>query len=271
MTSNASVQFHMRFVKEKHKELIESLNELVNHLVGEKLEVKKSKADVALTKSNDLKASISQQDTPDWLPSLIDALQRFKSGSWNQTHLINHLITYQKKIKEHVWIFDNPSEQAFDFDAIFQHYKSESRLSELFSEIVTILEQIQNSGEVDSVSMMSALGKVIATLKQNQDGSYFSINSAWSFLVSFLKNYMWSELSKIPVLGSAMEALEKTIKETNEEMFRVHNNVQASMRELVEAEVKGLVNKSSFSFVGYDKTGLQLPNLDNPLKIDASV
>lgn len=271
MTSNASVQFHMRFVKEKHRELIESLNELVTHLVSEKLELKKSKADVALSKSNDLKASISKQDTPDWLPYLIDALERFKSGAWQQHDLINHLFICLQKIKEHVWIFDNPSEQAFDFDAIFQHYKSESRLSELFSEIITILEQIQSSGEVDSVSMMSALGKVIATLKQNKDGSYFSINSAWSFLVSFLKNYMWAELSKIPVLGTAMEALEKTIKETNEEMFRFHNDVQTRMSEIVETEVKGLKNKSSFPFVGYDKAGFQLPHLDNPSKIDASV
>ncbi|MEC8966790.1 MAG: hypothetical protein VX894_15955 [Pseudomonadota bacterium] len=271
MSLNASVQFHMRFVKEKHKELVESLNDLVTHLVGEKIEQKKSKAEIALSKSNDLKASISQQDTPDWLPALTNALHHFKTGTWNQSHLINHLINNQKIIKEHVWVFDNPSQQAFDFDAIFEHYKSESRLSDLFGEIISILEQIQSSGEVDSVSMMSALGKVIATLKQNKDGSYFSINSAWSFLISFLKNYMWAELSKIPVLGTAMEALEKTIKETNEEMYKVHNSVQESMKEIVEREVKGLENKSSFAFVSYDKTGLQLQLSAPRSEIDANV
>lgn len=271
MTSNARVQFHMRFVNEKHKELINSLNDLVDHLVGEKLEVKKLKAEIALTKSNDLKASISNQDTPKWLPPLISGLQNFKSGGWKLTHLINHLISNQKIIKEHIWIFDNPSEQAFDFDSIFQHYKSESRLSELFSEIIIILEKIQQSGEVDSVSMMSALSKVIATLKQNKDGSYFSINSAWSFLISFLKNYMWSELSKIPVLGTAMEALEKTLKETDEEMFRVHTSVQQKMQNIIELEVKGLGNKSNFSFVGYNKTGSQLPKIKNSSTVVTSV
>ncbi len=260
----------MRFVKEKHSELVESLNHLVTFLVSENLEQKKSKAEAALSKSNDLQASLSQRDTPEWLPPLINALNHFKTGTWKQSNLINHLINDQNRIKKHEWVFNNPSEEAFDFDEIFQHYRSESRLSELFCKIVTILEQIKDSGEVDSVSMMSALTKVIATLKQNKDGSYFSVNSAWSFLISFLKNYMWAELSKIPMLGTAMEALEKTVKETNEEMYKVHCNVQESMKKIVEDEVKGLKNKSSFEFVGYDKAGHQLQT-DYYSKIDANV
>ena len=160
---------------------------------------------------------------------------------------------------------------AFDFDSIFEHYKSESRLPELFDDIIRILEEIQSSGEVDSLTMMTALGKVLATLKQNKDGSYFSINSAWEFLVSFLKNYMWGELSKIPVLGTAMAALEKTIKETNEEMFKVHSSVEAEMSNVVEAEIKGLKNKSSFKFVSYDKSGLKLTDKTERLALDESV
>lgn len=261
----------MRFVTEKHRELIQSLDVLVKALVSEDLEVKKSKAEIAFTKANDLKASISEQDCPSWLPPLIQSFQRFKAGSWKQANLMVHLIENQKNIKEHKWVFENPSDAAFDFDSIFQHYKSQSRLPELFDQIIKILEQIQQSGEVDSVSMMSALGKVIATLKQNRDGSYFSINSAWSFLVAFLKNYMWAELSNIPVLGTAMAALEKTINETNEEMFKVHNEVQNKMKTVVEAEVKGLAKKSDFSFVGYDKSGIQLPKLENNTEIDEKI
>ena len=128
-------------------------------------------------------------------------------------------------------------------------------MTELFDEIIKILEEIEASGEVDSLTMITALGKVIATIKKNKAGSYFAINSAWSFLTTFLKNYMWAELSEIPVLGTAMKALEKTIKETNEEMYKVHNQVQEEMARTVEDEVKGLKNKTSFKFLGYDKSG----------------
>lgn len=261
----------MRFVAEKHNELIKSLDDLVNVLVTEDIEAKKSTANVSLTKANELKSSISQQDCPAWLPPLIQGLQCFSNDTWRQTNLIAHLIRHIAQIKAHAWVFANPSESAFDFDSIFEHYKSQSRLSELFDEIIKILEQIQDSSEIDSVAMMAALGKVIATLKQNKKGSYFSINSAWSFLVSFLKNYMWAELSKLPVLGSAMEALEKTIQETNEEMFKLHSEIQSEMKNIVETEVKGLQKKTEFQFIGYDKAGVNLPRIESNSMINENV
>lgn len=149
------------------------------------------------------------------------------------------------------------------FDAIFQHYKSQSRLAELFDEIIKILEEIQASGEIDSVAMMNALGKVIATLKKNKNGSYFSLNGAWSFLITFLKNYMWAELSKLPVLGTAMGALEKTIEETNEEMSKVHSEIQHEMMTTVENEVKGLQKKTSFQFIEFNKLEATLPKIQS--------
>lgn len=271
MTSNASVNFHMRFVTEKHQELIKSLDELVKYLVGEKVEAKKEKANFSFQKANDLKSSISQQDCPPWLPQLLQGLSYFASNQWKPTDLINHLIKNIEPIRSHKWVFDNPSEVAFDFDSIYEHYKSQSRLPELFEEIIRILEDIQGSGEVDSVSMMTALGKVISTLKKNKNGSYFSINSAWAFLISFLKNYMWVELAKVPVLGAAMEALEKTINEANEEMFRVHLEVQTVMKETVETEVKALKKKTEFNFVGYDRRGGEIPSLGFNSVVDESV
>ncbi|WP_321371957.1 hypothetical protein [uncultured Desulfuromusa sp.] len=263
MTSNASVQFHMRFVSEKHKELITSINRLVNELVDEDLNKKIDFATASLQKSNDLKASISAADCPQWLGKLIEYLGYFINKQWKAQNLVNALIPILDDIRHHQWVFENPEEKAFNFDSIFDHYKSESRLSELFDEIVRILEEIKESGEVDSVAMMTSLGKVIATLKQNKDGSYLSLNSAWSFLISFLQNYMWSELSKIPMLGTAMEALEKTINEANNEMFKVHTNVQKEMKETVENELKGLEKKTNFNFIGYDKSGAILPSSAN--------
>ena len=61
--------------------------------------------------------------------------------------------------------------------------------------------------------------------------------------------------------SSLLEALSKTIRETNDEMFRLHTQVRDEMTRVVEEEVKVLANKSAFPFVAYDKTGhlLQSP------------
>lgn len=270
MTTNASVQFHIRFVNEKHNELAASLDQFVNALVSENLEHKKKIAEATRSKASDLRASISQQDRPSWLDQLVSNLNLFIADKWKQPDIINYLINNVPSIKNHKWVFENPDKIGFDFDAIFEHYKSNSRLPELFDEIIKILEEIQNSEEVDSVAMMSALGKVISTLKKNRDGSYFSINGAWSFLISFLQNYMWAELAKIPVLGTAMESLEKTIKETNEEMFKVHSEAQEEMKNTVENEVKGLKKKTKFDFVEYNKSGAMLPYLESESTIKTS-
>jgi len=259
----------MRFVTEKHQELIKSLELLVTTLVSENIQQKFDKAKLALDKANDLKASVSSKDAPPWLPSLITGLTHFVGKAWKQTNLIEHLIKLINQIREHKWVFESSTETAFDFDSIFEHYKNESRLPELFDEIIRILGEIHTSGDVDSVAMMTSLGKVLATLKQNKNGSYFSLNSAWEFLVTFLQNYMWGELSKIPVLGTALEALEKTIKETNEEMFKVHLSVQNEMSKVVETEIKGLQDKSSFNFVAYNKLGVKLSG-NNRLTLDQS-
>lgn len=111
--------------------------------------------------------------------------------------------------------------------------------------------------------MLSALGKLISTIKRSKDGSYFSLNSSWEFLLSFLRNYLWGELSKLPVLGTALEALEKTIRETNEEMSRLHIQVKDEMTRVVGEEIKVLANRPAFPFVTYDKDG----HLFNPSSI----
>ncbi len=57
---------------------------------------------------------------------------------------------------------------------------------------------------------------------------------------------MWAEISNIPVLGSALEALEKTLNETNEEMESLHSKIKSKLKDVVESEVKGLSQKTSF-------------------------
>lgn len=255
MTTNESLNFFLRLIKEKHNNLISLSNELLRTLSGEDLSAKKSIAKNTLSSASDLRALISNNDVPPWLNDLLNYLNNFVNGNWTSFDLLSNFINTKTLLENHEWVFNGESGTAFDFDSIFEHFKNESKLPELFDQIISLLTDINDSGEIDSVTMLNALGKVVATIKKCKDGSYFSLNSAWEFLLAFLKNYMWEELSKLPVLGSAMEALEKTIKETNEEMFKLHMQVQDEMKSTVEREIKVLANKSTFNFITYDKEG----------------
>jgi hypothetical protein len=270
MTTNESVQFFVRVVQEKHSNLVASANTLLRELAGEDSNSKLSSAKGMLAHALDLRAILARNDIPDWLNNTVSYTSNFSEGRWSAKDFLPHFVDTKRALDTHRWQFDQAAEAAFDFDSIFEHYKKESRLPELFDEIIRLLEEIEASGSVDSVSMLRALGKVIATIKKCKNGSYFSLNSAWEFLLSFLNNYMWGELSKLPVLGTALEALGKTIKEADEEMFKLHKQVQEEMVRTVTAEVKALSDKSAFPFVTYDRTGHLLPSLNHRQLPDAS-
>lgn len=259
MTTNESLHLFLRLIKEKHQRLIASSNAMMKSLTGEDPANKKAVAKATLQAAKDLQALLSNSDVPAWLNSTVHFYSSFLVDQIGNYDLLKNFIPIKAELESHSWVFQERSETAFDFDSIFAHYKKESRLPELFGQIVKILEEIESSGEIDSVIMLRALGKVIATIKRSKDGSYFSLNSAWEFLLSFLKNYMWGELAKLPILGTALEALEETIKETNEEMFKLHQQVQDEMNRTVEAEVKVLKDKTAFTFIAYDRTGHLLP------------
>lgn len=264
MASEDGAKFYLRFVNQKHRELTSSIKELVSVLVSENLEPKKLKAKVALRKAQELKSAIPDQDIPDWLLPTIQALSKFSNGSNTPQTLIGFIIDNEVSIKNHKWVQNNSSEQAFNFDSIFEHYKSESRLPELFDEIIRILEDIEASEEIDSVTMLNALTKVIATLKKNKDGSFFSMNSAWSFVTSFLKHYFLAEISHIPGLGSALQALQNAVEETNQELSIIKSNVEQEMKETVEREIRPLTNRTHFAFLGYDADANKISTSVNP-------
>lgn len=255
MANNDSLQLFVRLVKEKHQQLINASTQMLRMLSGEDVAKKKEAAENLLKAANDLCALMAKQDVPDWLTNTINHVAVYISGNWTAFDFLGQHIAIKSQLDNHTWVFESQSEAAFDFDAIYESFKRESKLPGMFEQVVKILEDIESSGEVDSVTMLKGLGKVIATIKKGKDGSYFSLNGAWQFLLSFMKNYMWGELSKIPVLGTMLEALEKTINETSDEMSKLSQNIQAEMSKVVESEIKALKNKSEFQFITYTQAG----------------
>ena len=256
MTKAHSFDFFIRLIRQRHSDVVNAAGGLLKELAGEDIERKRAAALDMAQKTRDLRAVIANQDAPPWLDTMIQYLSLYIDGSWSGFNLLNQFIPFKAQLEAHSWVFDEQSDAAaFNFDSIYEHFKNESRIPELFDQIIVILEEIEASGQIDSVTMLGALEKVIATINKGKNGSYFSLNSSWDFLLAFLKNYMWGELSKLPVLGTALEALDKTIKETNEEMARLHQKIQSDMTRVVGTEVKALENKADFKFITYTKTG----------------
>ncbi|WP_417534171.1 hypothetical protein [Marinobacterium stanieri] len=261
MNQNNSLEFFLRFVKQRHVAVVNASDQLVGALASDNPQSKKMRADKLAQEAGALLSAISSEDRPAWLPPLHSISLAVSKGAQQPEKILRFLLENNSAIRNHKWQFEqDDKKQAFDFDEIFEYYRSESRVPELFENIIQILEEIYGSGEIDSLSMMNALSKLIATLKRSKNGSYFSINSAWEFLLSFLNNYFWTEVSNLPVAGSVIAALKQTIEETNEEMFKLHTKVDQKLKETVESETKGL-SKPKFQFLSYDKSGQNISDI----------
>lgn len=255
MASIDGATFVMKLLRERHDELIRATKVLLQEIAGEDLARKKQASEAVFQKAKDLNAVIPAEEVPGWLKAMQEATDQFNNGRFASSWLLERIIGFNVKLNNHQWLVEKGDEAAVDFDAIFDRYRNESRLPELFDEIIKMLQEMHASGDIDSNAMLNALSKVISTLKACKGSSYFSINSAWDFLISFLNNYMWGALVAVPTFGPVLAALDKTIKEAEVEMAKVHSQVREELKRSVEIEVKPLIGKTSFDFIGYDRTG----------------
>lgn len=101
MPPNESLNVFIRFITEKHRELTTSLDQLTHALVGENSANKVKHAEATLSKAQDLKSAMSQQDCPHWLPRLIQSLHLYTQNRTGQKDLLEYLFSNFNSIKQH--------------------------------------------------------------------------------------------------------------------------------------------------------------------------
>lgn len=249
MVQSDSSTLFIHNLEERHRHLLSTMDNCLSTLFGEDPAAKLNACKVALAAATRLSELLATIDRPSWLNSVIKNLQTFEMMPKNDNkQSLNMLVAlmqnYQAMGKEE-WSFGNRSDVgAYDFDKIYEEFKDNSRLPNLFDEIISILEKMIRSGDIDSIKLTKALEGLIATLHKNKSGSYFSMRSAWDFTLSLMKNYLWEQLSDIPALGSLVRALRKTMEDTNSEMKGLH----AQIREAMQEKFKG-----DFPFLSYEQ------------------
>lgn len=230
-------------------------SELLDTLAEENISLKREKAKLTISAIDQLTRLIPEKDVPSSLISFRKALASYCRGDTDGKTLIKLLITELPQLRTQRWLGDDSMVKGFDFEEIFTQCRNESKIPDLFDSIIELLEDIRDSGELDSRSMSDALSKIISTLHIGKTTSCFALDGAWQFLCSFLENYFWAEAKKIPALGGFIEALETTIKETNFEIIKLHQSVHSKMTSQVTEQVRVLQKSEDSIFRVYGRTG----------------
>ncbi len=250
--NKTSIEFVTRLVVEKHNQVKSSLDSLLLIIAKEDKELKNKVVEKLLTDLQSLIDVVPQEGRPNWIGRLVSFSRNYYKSKDTST-LLKQILTIHSEIMNHNWRFDQTGDLGFNFDAIFNKYKKESRLNDLFDSIVKILEKMISDGHIDSIRVLESLNKIIATIKRNKNGSYFSIMSTWQFFLHFMKNVLWEELTSIPVLGTLLKALETTANEMDQELVSLHQNIQKDMEEEFKIPMQAVSYSSTGKVLSFQK------------------
>lgn len=239
MTSK-SESFFKRTLDQKTDEARRAVTECIKQYLAPNNNKRQSAAQAAYDAVQRICEMLHESDRPSWLPELLQDLNFARNNISDEKGMIaveRIASQWNPQLRQQQWRVGTPeSEIGFDFDAIYEKHRSECRIPELFDQIIKYLKEIVTSDAIDSVTAIRELNNIISTLHSAREGSYFATRGAWYFVVSWFKNTGWELLGTIPIAGSAVKGLRKTLEETNESMLKLHDNIQSDLEAKISAD-----------------------------------
>lgn len=259
-----SESFFSRTLEQKTAEARKFVDECIKQYLATNNNKRQTSAQAAFAAVDRIFQLLHAIDRPKWLTSLHRDLQFASNNSSDQ----NGIIAVQRIASElhpqllhHQWDFGtSESTSGVDFDSIYEKYRSECRIPELFDELVKYLKEIVASDAIDSVKTLRELNKIIATLHAARKGSYFATRGAWNFVTMWFINTGWELLGSLPVAGSAVKGLQKTLEETDVQMKVLHNSMQAEIEQ-----------QTASDFPRLEYRPLTLPAIEGPKNGDDDI
>jgi hypothetical protein len=236
---NVPVDAFLKLVDERFAEFKQKLDEfMVAFVTNPNGPEKIAKAMTAFQAGNALKLAIARPYWPAWIEPITASLETYTRGNGQifADVLIKQIGLAYGAITNHVWAFGVPEDKGFDFDGVFQKYKAESRLPELFDKLAGLLEELVKCDDLDSRKIIHTLQTIIETLKKSKNGSYFSMMAAWNYGGTFLKKFAWNALSEIPALRVVVKSVRETMEEINKDMEKLHKGMQDELQGKLNAE-----------------------------------
>lgn len=217
------LEFFLRFLNERHAAVRRAVDQLLQVLPENNPKAKAIAVDDALREANTLASAMSEQDRPPWIGTLQKALTRYSQRSQQDGEsykLLKGLIDVYAPLNTQTWVHAS-DDDALDFEAVYRRYTDESRLAELFDEMIGKIEGMLTTGQVDSNKVLRALEAVLATLKRNVRSSYFARRGAWQVASIYFRNFLWEALDEIPGVKAPVRALRKTFADLEKEFKQV--------------------------------------------------
>jgi len=246
--TNPGLDKYLRAIDRLHEEVKGRLGNLRSALVRGSDANKVATAKEAKTALSHLAHMFHDNDLPPWLRPISQSIDQFLASSQGEERdnvsdqLMSNLFTFKEAIYVHS-LADRTLPPGFDFEVTYTEKLRASRIPELFDRLVVLLEQIIESGEIDSNKAITSLKALIALLKKNRTASYASAQWAWTFFCAASRSIVYRYTSESKALGPMVRGIEDAIKETNVEFDKVRRESADQAKAALRFDVPGLEHR----------------------------
>jgi hypothetical protein len=209
-----------------------SIFDLLNcQLPSEKIKILKN----MINEIDFFKRVLKKEDYPDWLKQIDILIKKTDTNNFNKNtlpDLYNNIeLSYKQK-----WPF------SVDFEEIYKHYRSESKLEELFDKLIELLEEIIKNKELKEDIVINGIKKIIELVKYNQGKSYYSDEGLIKFIFIFLKNIAIETIKKIPGMDIILNSLGQTVRDIAAELDNIHKKTASKIEDESAIQIRYLKN-----------------------------
>ncbi|MBX9654945.1 hypothetical protein K2Y11_15140 [bacterium] len=236
MPSNKSFDSFLRSVNERFNLFRSSLSEMMKILSLEDRNRKIEAVKEVLLRIDDLRRTVSSEDFPVWGPVLESRLNWYiQVVATNDTagrELLKTILDVNPEIQKQQWNFDDYDGNPIDFAAIYEEYYRSSPVPDLFDQLIAQLQELIDSGEIDSNKSLQALRNLIATIKKNSRRDQYSTVGTWQVVRHFLGTLGLEGLEAIPAIAPVVKAIRRTVDELDLEVPNVCQKIRDKLSEV---------------------------------------
>lgn len=177
----------------KQVELKQATENLLHVIVGSSAQEKR----LAVERFNSIlklmAGMILVDETPFWIKRCVATsnqyLYELERDHNAPRELITSIAQYYADIRNQKWYLEDEPEafSGVDFAEINTRIYTESEMPDLFSELAQMIQDVVDSGQVDSITATNTLQAIIDSIKKNSQKDAFSAKMFWSFGGEYLK------------------------------------------------------------------------------------
>ncbi|MGB3795250.1 MAG: hypothetical protein WA957_02995 [Alteraurantiacibacter sp.] len=229
MVTETQASHVLALVHERHSAVRQAFDQLLNAFaLGEQQRVVVANENFRESLAG-LKAVIAGKHWPDWLKKLDQASHLYATRHTNglstwRSHL-ESVIDNSRGLLNESWDFESSVEVLFDINAIIEKAKADHGVDLLYQSVIECLQELINSGEIDSVRASSDLTRMVETLRKVQSSSFSSQVFTWRFASRLVPNIIASYVKRNSITGPIIEAFEQTAAELEVSLASAKNQI----------------------------------------------